>query len=174
MTAEATGGWHQRGTAGCLAAYSGRRTLGALNGHVRGQLQLIQPWPWPDAVSQCPHHQVPVRRSAPISGLEHSSARVLARIDVLTTTLAAFDLRADRVDAGEELLLVVECGHHHVPTLVPFWVVSAAVDDESQHIVVVRVNSCHRPRVSPPNGLDLEEDLGTDDRTGLREGAERE
>jgi len=65
---------------------------------------------------------------------------MLTRIDGLTALLAAADLRMDARQAGAELRLVIEHGHHHVPTLPPLRVIAVMADDETPYVVVFGVN----------------------------------
>lgn len=100
-----------------------------------------------------PPQQVLVGCSTAIPGLVHGSRRVLARVDRLTTALAAVDLGPDAIEASQKLRLVIECGHHHMPPLPPLWVVPVMVDDEAPDVVGLGVDLRHRPRVnlaSPP------------------------
>jgi len=143
-----------------------RRILRALDGHVRGHLQLVQPRPGSHPVPQRPHDQPPVRRATAIPGLAHDSRYMLARIDMLTAAPAALDLLPHVAYAGEELWLVVERGHHHMPPLPPLRVIAVMADNEAPHAVVLGVNSRHTQRVSRPPGSVITVNGATRSRAG--------
>src|SRR5260370_9528371 len=75
---------------------------------------------------------------------------MLPRVDGLAVALAAAELVPQAGDAVEELPLVVERGHVHVPPLVPRWVVPVMAHDVAQRVVVSGIDSGHTPRVGRP------------------------
>jgi hypothetical protein len=106
-----------------------------------------------------PRQQVPVRRAPEITGLVHNSGRMLPRIDTLSAFPALSDLGPDALDARKKLRFVVERGHHHMSPLPPRRVIAVVMNDKAPHVVVLRVNSGHRPKAKPWNHH--EEHLGS-------------
>jgi len=126
----------------------GLRAVYPDDGRIGGQLQLLEPQPG-NPMFEHPRQQVPVRRAAEVTGLVHNSGRMLPRINTLSAFPTLSDLGPNALDARKKLRFVVERGHHHMPPLPPRRVIAVVTDDEAPEVVVLRVNSGHRPKAKP-------------------------
>src|SRR6516225_11489846 len=74
---------------------------------------------------------------------------MLPPVDILSDLPAAVYICRDVLQARLVLWLVVERGHDHMPSLVPLRVVPIMTHDEPLDAVILGINLCHRPTVSP-------------------------
>ena len=74
---------------------------------------------------------------------------MLPLVDILPVLPAALDSGCHLLHARLEFWLVVERGHDHMPSLMPLRVVAVVAHDEPLDAVILGINLCHGPTVSP-------------------------
>lgn len=115
----------------------------AENRHVRGHLQVVHPRPGRDTVAERPPDQAPVGRPPAGTRLLHDAGHPLTRIDLRAGRFAPLHVLRYGPETGAELAPAVECGHDHMPPLMPLRVIPVMTDDVPAQAVVVGVNPGH-------------------------------
>ena len=101
-------------------------------------------------MAQRPGDEPAVRSGLRVSRLEAGARRVFALIDEGARCRPLFDVGLDRLEEFEELTLVVEGSHDHVPSLMAFWVEPIVANDEPSDAVVLDVDPGHGYTLSGP------------------------